>query len=124
MRLAGDYAERLAHPGQRVLLRELAGKRIVAAAGIGNPGRFFAMLRAAGLAIIELPLPDHHDFLDAPFDAVDADVILITEKDAVKCGQIENLKNDPRLWVVPVAAQIDDALAEQIVEKCRGCPTA
>jgi tetraacyldisaccharide 4'-kinase len=124
MRLAGEYAERLAAPGERVLLRELAGKRIVAAAGIGNPGRFFAMLRAAGLAIGELPLPDHHDFLDAPFDAVDVDVILITEKDAVKCGQIENLKNDPRLWVVPVAAQIDDALAEQIVEKCRGCPTA
>jgi tetraacyldisaccharide 4'-kinase len=124
MRLAGQYAERLAHPGERVALPELAGRRILAAAGIGNPGRFFAMLRAAGLSIEELPLPDHYDFLDAPFDAVEADVILITEKDAVKCGQLENLKNDPRLWVVPVEAQIDAALAVQIVEKCRGCPTA
>jgi tetraacyldisaccharide 4'-kinase len=124
MRLAGDYAERLADAGERLPLSALAGRRIVAAAGIGNPVRFFSMLRAAGLRIAELPLPDHHDFLDAPFDGVDADVILITEKDAVKCGQIENLKNDPRLWVVPVAAQIDAALAEQIVEKCRGCPTA
>jgi tetraacyldisaccharide 4'-kinase len=124
MLLAGQYAERLAHPGERVALPELAGRRILAAAGIGNPGRFFAMLRAAGLAIEELPLPDHYDFLDTPFDGVQADVILITEKDAVKCGQIEILKNDPRLWVVPVEAQIDAALAEQIVEKCRGCPTA
>ncbi|GAB3410776.1 tetraacyldisaccharide 4'-kinase [Massilia agilis] len=124
MRLVGEYAEQLSNPAQRVPLAHLSGKRIVAAAGIGNPGRFFAMLRAAGLAIIELPLPDHHDFRDAPFDRVQADVILITEKDAVKCGQIENLKNDPRLWVVPVAAHIDAALAEQIVEKCRGCPTA
>lgn len=124
MRLVGEYAERLAAPNERIRLQELAGKRMVAAAGIGNPGRFFAMLRAAGLAFDELPLPDHHDFLDAPFDGLDADVILITEKDAVKCGQLENLKHDPRLWVVPVAASIDGPLAEHIVEKCRGCPTA
>jgi tetraacyldisaccharide 4'-kinase len=124
MQLAGEFAEPLNRPGERVLLAQLAGKRIVAAAGIGNPGRFFAMLRAAGLTIGELPLPDHHDFLDRPFDRVDADVILITEKDAVKCRQLDNLKDDPRLWVVPVTARIDSALAEQIVEKCRGRSTA
>ncbi|MFC0250817.1 tetraacyldisaccharide 4'-kinase [Massilia consociata] len=123
MQLAGDFAEPLAG-GARVPLAGLQGKRIAAAAGIGNPGRFFAMLRGAGLAIDELPLPDHHDFLDRPFDRVDADVILITEKDAVKCRQLDNLKDDPRLWVVPVTARIDSALAEQIVEKCRGRSTA
>lgn len=124
MQLAGQFAERMMQRTERVALKELAGKRIAAAAGIGNPGRFFAMLREQGLAFTELPLPDHHDFLDQPFARVDADLILITEKDAVKCGQIENLKNDPRLWVVPVTAQLDAALAEQIVEKCRGCSTA
>ena len=123
MRLAGDYAEPLGG-GARVALASLAGRRIAAAAGIGNPKRFFDMLRGAGLAFSELPLPDHHDFLDDPFGAVDADNILITEKDAVKCGQLENLINDPRLWVVPVTAQLDRALAEQIVEKCRGCSPA
>jgi tetraacyldisaccharide 4'-kinase len=120
MQLAGALAEPLARPGQGVALATLKGKRIVAAAGIGNPGRFFAMLRGAGLELEELALPDHHDFLDQPFALVDADIILITEKDAVKCGQIEHLKDDPRLWVVPVTAQLDGALAEQIVEKCRG----
>lgn len=124
MALAGDLAEPLGRPGEGVPLAQLQGKRIVAAAGIGNPGRFFAMLRAAGLTIDELPLPDHHDFRDRPFDHVDADVILITEKDAVKCRQLDNLKDDPRLWVVPVTARIDAALAEQIVEKCRGRSTA
>ena len=79
MRLAGDHAERLMDAGERVPLSALRGKRVLAAAGIGNPGRFFAMLRGAGLAIRELPLPDHHDFLDDPFRAVDADVILVTE---------------------------------------------
>ena len=124
MALAGELAEPLNRPGAGVPLAQLQGKRIVAAAGIGNPGRFFAMLRAAGLTVDELPLPDHHDFRDRPFDHVDADVILITEKDAVKCRQLDNLKDDPRLWVVPVTARIDAALAEQIVEKCRGRSTA
>jgi tetraacyldisaccharide 4'-kinase len=124
MQLAGKLAEPLTRRGEAVALAGLAGKRIVAAAGIGNPQRFFAMLRAEGLEFAELALPDHHDFLDQPFARLDADIILITEKDAVKCGQIENLKNDPRLWVVPVTAQLDGALAEQIVEKCRGCSTA
>ena len=126
MQLAGECAERLSRRGEQVVLSALAwpGARIVAAAGIGHPERFFAMLKSRGLSFAELPLPDHHDFLDRPFAGLDADVILITEKDAVKCAQIENLKDDPRLWVVPVTARIDAALAQQIVEKCRGCSTA
>ena len=126
MLLAGDTAEQLRDRSQRRPLADLKqpGLRIAAAAGIGNPARFFGMLRGAGLDIIELPLPDHHDFLDRPFAGLDADLILMTEKDAVKCAQIEELRDDPRLWVVPVTAHITAALAEHIVEKCRGCSTA
>ncbi|UGQ47606.1 tetraacyldisaccharide 4'-kinase [Massilia endophytica] len=122
MSVGGGHAERLGEPGQRVALAELAqrGGRIVAAAGIGNPARFFATLRAAGLSFAELPLPDHYDFHANPFAALDADLVLLTEKDAVKCSHIEELRNDPRLWVVPVSARIDSALADHIVEKCRG----
>lgn len=127
MHLRGEIAERLADPCQRVALQSLAaeGGKIVAAAGIGNPARFFDMLRAAGLRFTEMPLPDHYDFARDPFTtsvAIAADIILITEKDAVKCRQIENLRTNPSLWVVPVTARIDGALAEQIVEKCRGYP--
>ena len=123
MRLAGDVAERLGNRSERMTLAELAqrpGLRVLAAAGIGNPARFFGMLRAAGIAPVELPLPDHHDFEDRPFANIEADFILVTEKDAVKCWQIEELRNDPRIWVVPVSARIDAALADQIVEKLRG----
>ncbi|WP_338758364.1 tetraacyldisaccharide 4'-kinase [Massilia sp. METH4] len=121
MTLEGEFAERLADRRERVPLRYIGGRgRVAAAAGIGNPKRFFRMLADAGLQFQELPLPDHHDFLDRPFARVDAEVILMTEKDAVKCAQIEELRNDPRLWVVPVGAQLDAALASHIVEKCRG----
>jgi tetraacyldisaccharide 4'-kinase len=124
MQLVGDIAERLSDRSQSMALSAISASRIVAAAGIGNPSRFFSMLRNAGLTIEELPLPDHYDFAGNPFASVQADVILITEKDAVKCMQLETMKNDPRLWVVPVTARIDRALSEQIVEKCRGRPIA
>lgn len=119
MELLGAYAERLSNRTQAMALGALDG-RIAAAAGIGNPARFFAMLRKAGLSFQEIPLPDHYDYAVNPFASVEADIILLTEKDAVKCERIAILKNDPRLWVVPVTARIDSALAERILEKCRG----
>ncbi|MGZ3237561.1 MAG: tetraacyldisaccharide 4'-kinase [Burkholderiaceae bacterium] len=131
MQLMGDVAERLADRSQRIALTDIMDSvvikqpvRIVAAAGIGNPARFFTLLHSAGLVFHEMPLPDHYDFAINPFAGLSADIILITEKDAVKCIQVEDLRNDPRLWVVPVTARIDGALAEQIVEKLRGRPTA
>ncbi|WP_296000733.1 tetraacyldisaccharide 4'-kinase [Rugamonas sp.] len=126
MTLAGEHAEQLIDRRRRRPLADLnqPGLRLAAAAGIGNPARFFGMLKTAGLSISELPLPDHHDFLDRPFAGLDADLILMTEKDAVKCAQIDELKDDPRLWVVPVTARINAALADLIVEKIRGCTTA
>jgi tetraacyldisaccharide 4'-kinase len=122
MRLVGDVAERLRDRTQRMPLKEFAGqeRRILAAAGIGNPSRFFSTLRAAGLQFDEMPLPDHYDFSANPFDGSTAELILITEKDAVKCAHHAALKNDARIWVVPVTAHIDAALADNIVEKCRG----
>ena len=132
MRLLAQRAERLTDAAQSMALAALAklsaaggpGSRIAAAAGIGNPERFFGMLRDAGLSFEAIPLADHFDFSDFSFAAIAADLILMTEKDAVKCRHIEAIRNDPRLWVVPVSADLDGALAQQIVEKLRGYPTA
>jgi len=127
MELRGQWAAQLSQPERRVSLAELAARqplpRLVAAAGIGNPERFFAMLEAAGLRFTRMPLPDHYAFQDNPFAGVAADVILITEKDAVKCRHSDILRTDARLWFVPVEAVIDAALADYIVEKLRGFPT-
>ncbi|WP_343216063.1 tetraacyldisaccharide 4'-kinase [Collimonas antrihumi] len=133
MQLVGEQAVQLGDASRVRALASLQDPalRITAAAGIGNPQRFFSMLTAAGLVFEALALPDHHDFSDNPFAALQAELILITEKDAVKCRQIETIRNDPRIWVVPVTAQIDAALAHQIhhqihriQEKLRGHPTA
>lgn len=126
MRLQPGLAWALAEPARQQALDSFGGtgQRLAAVAGIGNPGRFFATLRGAGLVFAERALPDHHDFADNPFAALDADVILITEKDAVKCKAIEAIQNDPRIWVVPVSARIEGALAQHIVEKLRERQTA
>jgi tetraacyldisaccharide 4'-kinase len=128
MRLLGGHAEKLTDSTQSISLTalqlEMPGRRIAAAAGIGHPERFFQMLRNAGLRFEAIALPDHFDFSDYSFAATAADLILITEKDAVKCRHIAALRDDPRLWVVPVSAQLDDALAERIMEKLRGYTTA
>jgi tetraacyldisaccharide 4'-kinase len=115
MQLVPDSLFCLSAPGQTTSLQQLAGKRITAAAGIGHPQRYFAMLRAAGLQFAELALNDHHAFSAESFRNVDADIILITEKDAVKCRQIAELRNDARIWVVPVSAQLDAGFLAQLL---------
>ena len=110
-------------PKLRIELSSLAaeqrshGWRLTAAAGIGAPDRFFAMLRAAGLVIDELPLADHFDYQTNPFSECVADRILITEKDAVKCADNSSLANDARLWVVPLVTEVDPALIDAVIAR-------
>ncbi|PLZ01182.1 tetraacyldisaccharide 4'-kinase [Burkholderia sp. WAC0059] len=120
LRLDAGDAWHLANPALRRPLAQFAGERVIASAGIGAPERFFATLRAAGLAPQTLPLPDHYAFASNPFADLAADAILITEKDAVKLGAW----NDARIWVVPVEAALDHRLVTLVVEKLRGRPPA
>ena len=115
MQLVPADAYHLSAPEQHMALAQMKGKRLIAAAGIGHPQRYFTMLRTAGLQFDELTLNDHHTFSVQSFRGIDADIILITEKDAVKCSQIADLRNDPRIWVAPVSAQIETNFATQLL---------
>ena len=87
--------------------------RVHAVAGIGNPERFFATLRALGCDPIEHAFPDHHAFRaeDLAFD--DALPIVMTEKDAMKCAAFAS----DRHWYLQVRAQLPDSLATLILGK-------
>lgn len=98
-------------------LSAMQGKRILAAAGIGHPQRFFQLLTRHGLQFEAMPLPDHFTYTSDLFAQKDAEIILITEKDAVKCRQLAGLKEDQRIWVVSVAAQIDAQFGPQLLAK-------
>ncbi|MCD9121408.1 tetraacyldisaccharide 4'-kinase [Cupriavidus sp. UGS-1] len=131
MRLELEQAWQLADPTMVRPLSTFAGRRVLAAAGIGNPERFFASLRGAGLQPDTLPLPDHYDFAEDPFvdhpAAQAAEAILITEKDAVKCDRLRE-PLDPRIWVVPTRPVIDPGLIDRIrrtvIARCQAAPTA
>jgi tetraacyldisaccharide 4'-kinase len=69
----------------------LAGQRVLAFAGIGDPGRFFRTLRAAGIDVVrEQTFPDHHPFSKGDLDALIADAgqegltLVTTEKDLAR----------------------------------------
>jgi len=82
--------------------------KIAAVAAIGNPQRFFDDLLQHGIAGKCIGLADHASYSPEFFSAINAECILITEKDAVKCA----LMNDERIWVIPMSLEIPDALAE------------
>ncbi|QKQ46711.1 MULTISPECIES: tetraacyldisaccharide 4'-kinase [Achromobacter] len=105
MWLEPGQARQIEGGATRPLADFAAQPRVAAAAGIGNPERFFATLRAAGIAPQPaLALPDHHDYAESPFKALAADAILVTSKDAIKCAAL----GDARLWEVPVRAGFSD----------------
>ena len=92
-------------------LAALRGRPLVAAAGIGDPRRFFAMLQAHGLSITPLPLPDHASFDTLPWPDGTADVI-VTEKDAVKLAQ--RSIGATRVWVATLDFDLPDDLARAL----------
>ena len=77
-------------------LDALQGRELVAVAGLARPERFFGMLRARGLTIVEHAVGDHADFARLPWPTGAADVI-VTEKDAVKLPPSRPLGS--RVWV-------------------------
>jgi len=103
MQLVGSEARALR--GSAVWsLQAFRGAPVHAVAGIGHPARFFAMLRAHGLEIIEHAYPDHHDFRPADLAFGDGRPVLMTEKDAIRCEELALRAGT--LWYVPVTAEL------------------
>lgn len=110
MQLAGNAAVNIA-TGEQKPLAEFAGGACHALAGIGNPERFFALLAAAGLSCTTHSFPDHHPFQPGDIEFADAKVVLMTEKDAVKCTAFAGHRH----WYVPVAAIPEAGFGEQLI---------
>ena len=105
-------AYQLINPGNTQSLTQIADSslpnKITAVAALGNPQRFFDDLLKQGIAGKCIPLPDHASYTPEFFTKIQAQCILITEKDAVKCTAI----TDERIWVVPMSLTLSDNLAD------------
>lgn len=115
MALQGTHFTNLTAPEQNMNASQFARKKVHAVAGIGNPQRFFATLRTMGLTFEEHEFPDHHPYHPEDLAFAGKDVVLMTEKDAVKCA----LFASPNWWMLAVNAEVDEALGIKILDKLR-----
>lgn len=119
MRLVGERFVLLGDAAQQCDAFALRNLRLHAFAGIGEPQRFFDHLSLLGLCFEPHAFADHHRYCAEDF-AIEADAILTTEKDAVKCAGLTQLP----IWVLPVDAVVEPDLGRFILEKLDGLAPA
>ena len=113
MALAGKTFQSLADPARACEAPAFKGLQVDAMAGIGHPQRFFDHLAALGVKARTHAFPDHHAYTPSDLDFPGSEVLLMTEKDGVKCAAL----SPAHAWVLRVDAEVDAALAQLIVEK-------
>ncbi len=116
MRLSGGLLYSLSKQEQTQPLATLKGKTVHAVTGIGNPARFYSALETLGLELIKHSFPDHHAFTKKELQFKDNKIIIMTEKDAVKCQQFR-LKN---CWYLPIEAEIKGEFNSLLMDKLKG----
>lgn len=112
MKLVADQALPLAG-GRPRLMASFAGQRVHAVAGIGDPERFFSMLRELGIAVVPHAFADHHRYGAADFEFGSRLPVLMTEKDAVKCAAFVA----ESYFSVPVRAELPEAFWVSLLDK-------
>lgn len=90
--------------------------KIHAVAGIAQPDNFFAVLTKQGFSIIPHRFADHHPFTRAELSFADDLPILMTEKDAMRCGAYE----DMNIWFLRLETQLDKELVTQMLNRLNG----
>jgi tetraacyldisaccharide 4'-kinase len=115
MHLVGARFYNLQNPQLNASIADFADKKIKAIAAIGNPDRFFKHLRNLGLSFTGIGFGDHHAFNLDDLAKLDCEVLIMTEKDAVKCQVFAQA----HYWVLPVEANIDQSLLSLVLEKIK-----
>ena len=102
-------------PIEWIRISDNVSRAVHAVAGIGNPSKFFNLLRSLGLQPIEHSFPDHYQFTQDDLTFNDQLPVVMTEKDSVRCRSI-NISN---IWYLKVEANIDNDLIEKIAIKLK-----
>lgn len=103
-------------PQMKLDYSSLTKRKIHAVAAIGHPQRFFDTLRQLGLTITEHEFPDHHPYSEKDFKfCKKQDLIIMTEKDAVKCKAWAK----ENYWVLSVEALVSDLFNKELLAKLK-----
>ncbi|MCL4477782.1 MAG: tetraacyldisaccharide 4'-kinase [Deltaproteobacteria bacterium] len=104
---------------QVIDITNIMQKRVVAMAGIALPESFFGMLMAVGLGLYKtISKPDHHNYKVGELEKVvhdhQPDVVIVTQKDAVKIHQLH--KNERVMWLyTDMDIDTDDVLLKDML---------
>ena len=115
MNLTGSTFYNLPNPRQHAGPKRFVQQRVHAVAAMGNPQRFFNHLQELGLSFTAHPFPDHHAYHAADFAFAGDDVVVMTEKDAVKCERLCNENH----WALRVDGVVDPALGELVLGRLK-----
>ncbi|MCC6535659.1 MAG: tetraacyldisaccharide 4'-kinase [Burkholderiales bacterium] len=113
MRMRAERFRNLADNARTAAAQDFEGKRVAAVAGIANPARFFAQLHALGIRFSVHAFADHHPYSASDLRLDGAQIVLMTEKDAIKCARF----GDHRMWMLPVSADIEAGLLELVIDR-------
>lgn len=97
-------------------------KEIHAVAGIAQPQNFFNLLQEHGVKFIPHTFANHHKFSASDINFIDADkgankkdkIIIMTEKDAIKCSEFSENAN---LWALRINYELDNSFVNKLVSK-------
>jgi tetraacyldisaccharide 4'-kinase len=92
-------------------LASFRGRSVHAVAAVGHPEAFFAGLRAAGLDVVAHPLRDHAAIDPVGLRLPSGATVLMTAKDAVKCGD----HAQPDWWYVELDVAMERETARDLV---------
>ncbi len=94
-------------------IERFANSTVHGVAAIGNPQRFFDLLRLHNIQVIEHAYPDHAPLSPGDLKFGDDFEVFMTEKDAVKLGR--NVAD--KLWYVPVELSMDPVEAGPLLQQ-------
>lgn len=113
MRIKGETLYALNDPRLQRPLADFMGQVVNVVTGIGNPERLLTTLHQAGLKPLLKRFPDHHAFEAQDFLLDNAHPILMTEKDAVKCGALA-LTN---AWYLPISVSLEAPFEDLFLQR-------
>ncbi|MDH3977119.1 MAG: tetraacyldisaccharide 4'-kinase [Gammaproteobacteria bacterium] len=109
-------AAQLLGDGESCSLDSFCGRKVWAVAGIGNPDRFYQLLRQSGMKVFPVPVSDHGSVDLQRLREEENWPVLMTEKDAVKYPATHVTD----VWWVPVELRMTTESEAAVAQQLKG----
>ena len=95
---------------KKIKLHALKGKKVFIMSAIGNPYRLIKFFKSLSLNFKYKFFDDHYFFKQDDFNGLEKKMIVMTEKDIIKCQNI----NHDNIWYLPLSVEIEAGFMNEI----------